>query len=450
VVQLTANPGYTFTGLDSPGKGFAYAGARAMETRANGVIVIDFPAVGRTWFVSEDGVDADNGGTTRSNTLKTVAKAVSEIELAHAILAMTRADIVVIGTSGDTAQVLIDNDGDVYPPITLRGLSPTQSGVLTADKTSWSGINRVLRLMDGADVTLGNDLTITGGGRRSDVTYGGGVYVQSGSTFTMTGGTITGNTAADQSGGIQVTGASTSFIMNSGVISNNEAPNFGGAIINDYATFTMTGGTITGNRSTGMDAGGVRVSKFAAFTLSGGVISAHPAFQDGGGVAVNSDGAFTMSGGTIVGNTAAQRGGGVFTQIRATFTLTGGTIADNTAGSNGGGVFLRDDAGTFTMNGGTIAGNTAGTSGGGVGVMSGVGVFIKEPLVEGGASGIIYGNDGTPNANKATLGVTNVLNDQGHAVFITDGPKKRELTVLPDQKLDSRETGEAGGWVEVE
>jgi hypothetical protein len=36
----------------------------------------------------------------------------------------------------------------------------------------------------------------------------------------------------------------------------------------------------------------------------------------------------------------------------------------------------------------------------------------------------------------------------GHAVYVVDGPKTRETTVLPDQRLDSTVTGTAGGWVE--
>jgi hypothetical protein len=157
-----------------------------------------------------------------------------------------------------------------------------------------------------------------------------------------------------------------------------------------------------------------------------------------------------MSGGLITGNTSVMgNGGGVYVSTGGNFTMTtGGTISNNTADQTGGGIYVGPAGLALTMRGGTIAGNTAAASGGGVGVMSGVGVFIKAPLIAGNASGIIYGNDGTANANKSTMGVDSLLNDQGHAVFITDGPKRRETTVMPDETLDSTVEGVEGGWVE--
>ena len=55
--------------------------------------------------------------------------------------------------------------------------------------------------------------------------YGGGVYKESG-TFTMSGGTITGNTAA-----------------------GSAAYASGGGVYNEAEAFTMSGGTITQNKS---------------------------------------------------------------------------------------------------------------------------------------------------------------------------------------------------------
>jgi hypothetical protein len=98
------------------------------------------------------------------------------------------------------------------------------------------------------------------------------------------------------------------------------------------------------------------------------------------------------------------------------------------------------------MQGGIISGNTAGTAGGGVAVLGGT--FKKLPVSVGGASGIIYGNDGSVNRNKAIKGETDLTNDMGHAVYIMADPKHRELTVLPGQDLDSTVAGSAGGWVE--
>ena len=135
-----------------------------------------------------------------------------------------------------------------------------------------------------------------------------------------------------------------------------------GGVYADGGTFTMDGGTISGNTAA-VNGGGVFIDKYAAFTMGNGTISGNTA-EYGGGVFVH-DSEFTMNDGTISGNTAAS-GGGVNVDS-STFTMNSGTISGNTAAS-GGGVFVFDD--TFTMNGGTISGNVA-TSGGGVNVRGG-------------------------------------------------------------------------------
>jgi hypothetical protein len=96
------------------------------------------------------------------------------------------------------------------------------------------------------------------------------------------------------------------------------------------------------------------------------------------------------------------------------------------------------------MQGGIIAGNT-GETGGGVAVLDGT--FTKAPLIMGNASGIIYGSNGGVDRNTAALGVSNQLNDQGDAVYIS-GTMRRETTVLPGQTLDSAVAGTPGGWVD--
>jgi hypothetical protein len=95
------------------------------------------------------------------------------------------------------------------------------------------------------------------------------------------------------------------------------------------------------------------------------------------------------------------------------------------------------------MHGGIISGNTAGITGGGVSIDAGT--FTKTPAMESETSGIIYGDDGSVNANKANLDEVPLTDPMGHAVYVLAGPKTRETTVLPDQHLDS---GEAGGWAD--
>ena len=212
----------------------------------------------------------------------------------------------------------------------------------------------------GGGVGVDNDGTFTmNGGTISGNTAnfdGGGVELVNG-TFTMTGGTISGNSAYDWGGGVYVRNNST-FTMEGGTITDNTAKTFGGGVYVAYGTFTMSGGTISNNSAVynddGGNGGGVGVDNYGTFTMNGGTISGNTATV-GGGVGVDNYGTFTMNGGTISDNTA-NYGGGVYARY-GTFTLKGGTISDNVATRNGGGVDV--ESGTFTMTGGTISDNMA-------------------------------------------------------------------------------------------
>ena len=139
-----------------------------------------------------------------------------------------------------------------------------------------NGVYMVLAVKEGGELTLTNSFEGVGairGGYCREAT-GGGVYVDYGGAFTMTGGEISGNTA-DEGGGVYVNGG---------------------------GTFTMTGGEISGNKSY-CYGGGVYVDNDGTFTMSGGEISGNTA-SAGGGVFVNDNGAFTVSGNSVVsGNT---------------------------------------------------------------------------------------------------------------------------------------------------
>ena len=112
---------------------------------------------------------------------------------------------------------------------------------------------------------------------------GGGVYViGSSSTFKMTGGTIGGTDANDANtatngGGVCVSKNGSFEMSGSSCITNNKADSYGGGVNINYAsaTFTMKGGSITGNNAYKSDyistfGGGVWVGS-GIFTVSGEV-----------------------------------------------------------------------------------------------------------------------------------------------------------------------------------
>jgi hypothetical protein len=109
----------------------------------------------------------------------------------------------------------------------------------------------------------------------------------------------------------------------------------------------MSGGSITGN-SAASSGGGVYVNGGGAFTMSGGSITGNSS-SNGGGVCVDSSGTLIMSGGSITGNSASSNaGGGVYVGYSGSFTMNGGNITGNTASYGGEGVYV-DSNGTFIM-----------------------------------------------------------------------------------------------------
>ncbi len=261
----------------------------------------------------------------------------------------------------------------------------------------------------------------------SNTSRGGGVYVYTDSSFTMSGGEIYGNTASENGGGVYVYGGG-SFTMSGGKIGGseehaNKAASGAGVAISGQ--FSMTGGEISYNAATNQG-GGVYVTLGTAtgagrevtnglFTMSGGTIS-HNSANVGGGVYIWTGATFTMiagdngNGGTISNNSANEYGGGVYAYD---FSMSAGTISNNKVESTtsltakGGGVYA---ATSFEMTGGTISGNEA-EEGGGVyagytATMSG-GEISGNSATRGGGIYVGYSlamSGGTISGNEATDG----------------------------------------------
>ena len=203
---------------------------------------------------------------------------------------------------------------------------------------SKDGANTI-KLANGGSFTL-SDCKGTGRITHADGLTGTGVYLDSAGTFTMYGGSISGNSAAEKGGGVYM--ARSTFRMLGGSVSGNKAK-YGGGVYVYSGVFTLSGGTVSGNSS---DEDGAGVYTAGTFNMTGGSVSGNfttdaavtgYATKRGGGVYAAD--VFNMSGGTISGNTAAEYGGGVYVILSATCTITGGNISGNTSGnSKGGGV----------------------------------------------------------------------------------------------------------------
>ncbi len=143
--------------------------------------------------------------------------------------------------------------------------------------------------INGGSVTLHNG-SICGNSVNGN---GGGVSINSGS-FTMNGGTISDNASDDPGAGGGVYVASgTTFIMHDGIISGNQSDANAGGVYN-AGTFTMTGGSITGN-TTQLGGG---VANVGTFEMTGGSITGNTATLTAGGV--NQFGTMTVSGKAVI------------------------------------------------------------------------------------------------------------------------------------------------------
>jgi hypothetical protein len=223
---------------------------------------------------------------------------------------------------------------------------------------------------------------------------GGGVYDE-GESFSMTGGSLTGNgfipTYTDYTyygGGLYGEGYSESL---SGVtVADNFAYYYGGGIYNDSTQFSMTGGSLSGNASD--EYGGGLYAEGTSTTLSSVAVTKNFAYYYGGGI-YNDSTQFSMTGGSLSDNSAPDDyGGGLYAEgdvaslsgVDVTgntsydaggiyndstqFSMTGGSLSDNSASGGYGGGLYNDDV--ASLSGVDVTGNTTGnvafSSGGGL------------------------------------------------------------------------------------
>jgi hypothetical protein len=216
--------------------------------------------------------------------------------------------------------------------------------------------------VNGGTLELEGSAKITGNTSDAYRHAGSGVAIRSG-TFNMKGGEISGNrNTRDGGAGVRIygDGAIATFNMSDGTISGNTGTHGAGVFMqsrpgsSNSNIFTMTGGTITGNIAADPD-------NIWGSGEGGGVSVCDSSNSETPSTGTNT---FTMSGGTISGNTADYGGGVFVvknhTASTCTFNMTnangGGTISGNTA-TYGGGVGI--SKGNFAKTGGAITGNTA-------------------------------------------------------------------------------------------
>lgn len=233
----------------------------------------------------------------------------------------------ISGNTGTYYRALISNSGTVN----LYG------GALVESTTAVTNNAGALFVMDGGMIAGCKGLSNNGGGvtNKGSFTMNNGTItgnnyggVRNTATFTMTGGSITGNKSTSAGGGVYNTGTSAVMEMAGGEISSNTATTSGGGIHLASGTVTVSGGTLTGNSA--KTGGGIHAAG-GTLVVTGGSVTGNTAGTYGGGVYTIGSGTVMQVSGApdVTGNTASSGGNNVYliystsSSTAKTMTLTG-------------------------------------------------------------------------------------------------------------------------------
>lgn len=201
----------------------------------------------------------------------------------------------------------------------------------------------------------------------------------------------------------------------------------GGAVclVNSTSTFTMNGGTISDCTST--RGGGAVDVESGTFTMNGGTISGCSSSSQSGGAVRMAGGTTTINGGTLSGNSSSSTygGGAIWLYQSSTLNINGGTISGNScsdSGATGGAICIYQTTAKVYIKGSpVISGNTKN------GVVNNIGLYDANTssinqsgdLSDSAVIGISYPASGT--AEGQQFGITANASYGGAEAFVYDG-----------------------------
>lgn len=293
--------------------------------------------------------------------------------------------------------------------VTLDGVTVTDNKA-TYNKGVGGGINA-----QGGKLTV-TDSTISNNEARGN---GGGIASEEGNVLNVSDSTIQGNTG-NNGGGIhfgerfEKTDPTTATITDTKILDNKSTGSQGGGVyVATNSTATLTNSTVAGNETTSM--GGGICGSLGNITLDNVQVEKNKVTSTsgmGGGVFLqgnhNGAGSLTLKNGTNIKNNAAGYGGGVFLKGDVKLNSDGAdgrvTISNNTA-SNGAGIFTQiwtllgvNHVPDIVLMNTDVLGNTATQSGGGIYAANGVTITAKDSSISnnsaGGWAGGVFAYDG--------------------------------------------------------
>ena len=239
---------------------------------------------------------------------------------ANGVVRLT-ADITITAGLKITRDVTVDLNGHVLrydETANPDSIFRVGAGTLTLSDSRPQAEHEDKTLPAGGLITGGKGFKYDNGAGQSYTYYGGGVYVETGASFVLAGGTI--YACGVQSGANQA---------------------FGGGIYAEGGSVTMSGGAIRNcvlSANNGANGGGVYIYSGASFTMEGGVIAGCSAMS-GGGISA-SEGTVRITGGRIENCKASGRGGGLYIGDHADQISVLDAVISGCEAENGGGVAL--------------------------------------------------------------------------------------------------------------
>lgn len=235
-------------------------------------------------------------------------------------------------------------------------------------KSEWSKIKDEIESADDGDwVTLDKDYAATASDDRIKIPKGKRIKVD------LNGHTLNRNRSeVDKDGHVfEVFGTLSLYDYSkekTGKVTGGWAKKGGGINVNSSGQLNVVSGTITGNRAD-EEGGGIYVH--GTLNMRGGVVAANESYGSGGGIGLDEDSTLSLEGGVISGNKAKERGGGIYVVSAAAVSVKGTPVVQGNNGSTAGhdiylptnsrltvtgalgqeammGVALENDWGTFT------------------------------------------------------------------------------------------------------
>lgn len=319
-------------------------------------------------------------------------------------------DVTISGTLRVTGEATVDLNGHIlrYAETADPGsIFRVEAGkTLTLRDSRPAATHEDANLPAGGLITGGKGFKYDNGAGQSYNYYGGGVYVETGASFVLAGGTI-------YACGVQ-SGANSAY---------------GGGIYAEGGSVTMSGGAIR-NCAVSADygaSGGAIYAKAGSVTMSGGVISGCSAMS-GGGISA-SEGTVRITGGRIENCKASEHGGGLYIGGHADQISVLDAAISGCEAKNGGGVALMSFAELELGENARITGCTA-TNGAAVYMDLGSTFTVNHPGC------FLYANggrvEGTVYVGTNKIGTKNNYLDSVKATNAIDHTDGKPTTVFTD------------------